>query len=175
MTAPPSTLDDLLALVPGLRKLRSLNASMLRVLLDRKRRECTWCGCVIPKYRISWCSDECVTAFRLRCQPVSQRTFVMDRDGGLCQMCGRDVRSAQDAAISEWEQHPSYRAYSFDQHARDEIFKRHGWERGSWNEVDHIIPVVEGGGLLGPENLRLLCGVCHAQVTRELRARMKKA
>jgi 5-methylcytosine-specific restriction endonuclease McrA len=27
--------------------------------------------------------------------------------------------------------------------------------------VDHILPVCEGGGLCGLDNLRLLCGTCH--------------
>lgn len=38
-------------------------------------------------------------------------------------------------------------------------------------EADHIVPVVEGGGKCGLENLRTLCRRCHNQATRELAAR----
>lgn len=39
-------------------------------------------------------------------------------------------------------------------------------------EVDHIVPVVEGGGECGMDNLRTLCVPCHRQVTRELMQRL---
>lgn len=41
-------------------------------------------------------------------------------------------------------------------------------------QADHIIPVAEGGGECGLENYRTLCTPCHNQVTRELRARLRK-
>jgi hypothetical protein len=178
VTTPPHTLDDLLALVPGMRKMRLLNADTLRVLLDRGRGECTWCGQQVPARRIKWCGSECVQNFQLRCQPAYQRPFVLKREHFICEMCGRDVQASQRRGIDEWGRHPSHSAYGVDwkhkQSVREEIFRRHGWARGEWYEVDHIIPVIEGGGLLGPENLRLLCGACHAVVTRELRARLKQ-
>lgn len=37
-------------------------------------------------------------------------------------------------------------------------------------EVDHILPLCEGGWT-GPDNLRLLCQRCHKRVTAELSAR----
>jgi len=33
-----------------------------------------------------------------------------------------------------------------------------------WN-VDHIVPVIDGGGTCDVDNLRTLCTVCHRQVT----------
>ncbi len=38
-------------------------------------------------------------------------------------------------------------------------------------EMDHIVPVVEGGGGCGLENLRTLCLCCHKRATRELAAK----
>ena len=38
-------------------------------------------------------------------------------------------------------------------------------------EMDHIVPVVEGGGSCGIENLRTLCFACHRRETRELARR----
>lgn len=39
-------------------------------------------------------------------------------------------------------------------------------------DADHIVPVAEGGGGCGLENLRTLCRVCHGRVTAELRTRL---
>ena len=63
---------------------------------------------------------------------------------------------------------------------REEIraFKeRHGIprHRSRFWDIDHIVPVVEGGGSSGPENLRTLCLKCHKQVTAELAAKRAAA
>jgi 5-methylcytosine-specific restriction protein A len=55
-----------------------------------------------------------------------------------------------------------------------------GLPESHWNlarrlwEIDHIVPVVEGGGSCGLENLRTLCVVCHRQETRKLAKRRSK-
>lgn len=36
-------------------------------------------------------------------------------------------------------------------------------------EVDHIVPLADGGQLLDPNNCRLLCHACHVRVTAEWR------
>jgi 5-methylcytosine-specific restriction endonuclease McrA len=49
--------------------------------------------------------------------------------------------------------------------------KRKIWKRkhggGLW-DADHIIPVKEGGGMCGLENIRTLCIKCHKEVTKSL-------
>ncbi len=55
-------------------------------------------------------------------------------------------------------------------------FVNPGWTSGrstAW-DADHIVPVVEGGGLCGLENYRTLCHPCHKRVTAELAARRAK-
>ena len=42
-------------------------------------------------------------------------------------------------------------------------------------EIDHIIPVVEGGGCCGLINLRQLCRRCHAKESGALRKRLNHA
>lgn len=42
-------------------------------------------------------------------------------------------------------------------------------------EIDHIVPVVEGGGCCGLPNLRTLCFPCHKQVTKALAGRRAAA
>ena len=162
-------LDDLLAAAPGLRRFRGINATMLAALLEREPYECVCCGGGVPKSRRNWCGDDCVKAFRLRCDPASGRDYVIETSRGICAECGADTipaerewRAAQRAA-GIWpkgfrpggptEDHPVF-------------------ARGVWREVDHVVPVCEGGGLCGPEGLRLLCGRCHHEATRRLAKRM---
>lgn len=40
-------------------------------------------------------------------------------------------------------------------------------------QADHILPVAEGGGGSGLDNLRTLCKGCHAAETKKLLARLK--
>lgn len=42
---------------------------------------------------------------------------------------------------------------------------------GGW-QADHIMPVAEGGGSCGLENLRTLCTACHLIETRKLAGRL---
>ncbi len=158
----PKTLDELLDRVPGLRKRRSLVAADLRNMLDRKKKECTWCGVVVPKGSTTWCSRACVEAFRLRCDSGHAAQAVLKRDGGICALCGRDT------ILSE----RIWRHYVRETHDRDlELAELLGEGRGCWREVDHARPVCEGGGLCGPDGLRLLCGACHALETNALARR----
>ena len=46
---------------------------------------------------------------------------------------------------------------------------------GSLWDMDHIKPLIEGGGECGMENLRTLCWKCHKAETAELRKRMKES
>lgn len=73
---------------------------------------------------------------------------------------------------------------SSPKYARDAVFDRDqgvcslcgikNARKGNW-QMDHIIPVIEGGGECGLENLRSLCkNPCHKKVTAELRSRLKK-
>ena len=168
-------LDDALALLPGLRRLRSLEADMLRILLDRRRGECTWCGDAIPQGRRGWCGEACVTAFQSRCSPNHYRVMIQNRDHGVCQLCGRDT----DAAEVSWAKQPTSAWMRRSNETRAEQDARGialavqlravGYARGRWREVDHIVPVSRRGGLCGLEGLRLLCGVCHDDETTKLK------
>lgn len=149
----PRTLDDLLEVVPGLRKWRSLDSDTLRRLLGREARRCTWCDATVPPRRHQWCSDGCVDAFKLRCDPNRYVPFIISRDRGICQLCQRDTfTSEQEGAKVPRTLPPRELALALS---------AIGFARGRWREVDHLIPVVLGGGLCPPENLRLVCGTCH--------------
>ncbi|HEY7058309.1 MAG TPA: HNH endonuclease [Vicinamibacterales bacterium] len=118
---------------------------------------CRWCRTVVQRPRRTFCSDGCVHEWKLRSSPHYVRRQVWKRDGGVCRLCGFDVRLAQ----RRWKREkPS---------AADRLARRR-WRasRPRW-EADHIIPVADGGGECGLENYRLLCRACHAAVTSQWR------
>lgn len=176
----PQTLDDLLALLPGVRRLRSMNAALLRTLLNRQDGECTWCGTEIGKYRRAWCSDRCVEDFKARCCQNTVRSLVEERDRGVCQVCGRDTLKAEREAkrlklCPTWPGRRRRRNRWRPMPGLVDALREFGFARGEWRAVDHREPVAEGGGLCPVDDLRLLCGVCHEQETLELIARQKQA
>ena len=174
--APPNTLDELLRVVPGLRRMRSLSADLLRILLDRKKGECTWCGGEVTGGRRTWCCQDCVVAFSSRCSPQDQARLVVARDGPCCRICGRDTDEAQRLAEQELcSVSKDVSRYSAEfRELADKIRERHGIVGFTSREIDHIVPVVEGGGLCSLDNLRVLCAVCHRKETKALAKRRKQ-
>ncbi len=165
-----NSLDDLLKTIPGLRKARRLSADQIRLLLDRSKGQCTWCGGHVPKGRRTWCSDACVTAFNLRCSPQHQTAFVMKRDGGICRVCGRDTVASEKQYREAWAAVKDQYGYAYSQYGKAQLAlkAKFGFARGGWREVDHEVPVILGGGLCTVDKLRLVCGCCHAELTAGL-------
>jgi 5-methylcytosine-specific restriction endonuclease McrA len=128
------------------------------------------CGCgleVLPPRR-SWRSDECLDRVRLRCDWSVVTKHVYELDKGLCRICGCHPETLR-AAVRE--------ALADGHTAALEQAKADGWPRVTrkWYEIDHFIPVSDGGGSEGRRNLRVLCFRCHAVRSREqTRARAEK-
>ena len=83
------------------------------------------------------------------------------------------MRSRHCTARWYWHRKPrNYTDHSraWDRFIRDNGFA--GWDTGAIWHMDHIVPVVEGGGACGLENLRTLCICCHKKETRELARRL---
>lgn len=95
----------------------------------------------------------------------------------LCRRCGTECPKARQSfcsplCIHEWKvrSNPGY--------ARDCVFKRDLGRcalcpavGGEW-DMDHVVPVVEGGGECGLDGLRSLCRQCHKAETAKLAARL---
>ena len=101
------------------------------------RSLCRWCGIEVPRGRRTFCSDWCVSEWRLRTDPGYLREQVFVRDKGVCAHCGLDttaewarIRRSRNAkrsgALAEWG--------------------LRGMTRSSLWDADHILPVSEGGG-----------------------------
>lgn len=125
-----------------------------------------------PKQR-TFCGDpQCLHLWKLKSDPNYQALHVLDRDKGVCALCGRDCL----ALVAELR---SQRL--LDPAAYLETVKRLQLPRSFWRlgrrlwEMDHAIPVVEGGGSCGLENLRTLCWWCHKGETAALAKRRAEA
>ena len=152
---------------------------------------CRKCGSECPTRRNTFCSAACVHEWKLRTQPAYQARHVLKRDAGVCELCARDcvalleelrvlrksARLQRFPGMSEWTAESSL-ANSLNGEAYvarcDELglpLSFRSLTRRLW-EMDHRVPVAEGGGSCGIDNLRTLCWSCHRRVTAELRARL---
>jgi 5-methylcytosine-specific restriction enzyme A len=130
---------------------------------------CRKCSSEIPKGsgRRTFCGETCVVEWKIRTQPDFAAEQVHARDNGVCVTCARDcdalfrkIRVTKRARRKQRMAELGLPAYL--------VCRKRYWE------VDHITPVVEGGGSCGLDNLRTLCWECHRKVTRELGVRRGK-
>ena len=122
---------------------------------------CRWCGGPVAKPRKTFCSTVCVDEYLVRSSPGAAARAVLARDEGVCALCGIDTVAYQRA----W--------WRVGWKATRDMQKRHRLTgRGRWWDVDHIVPVVHGGGSCGIDNLRTLCVWCHRAETAALAKRL---
>jgi hypothetical protein len=125
---------------------------------------CRWCNHEVGPRRRTFCSEACMHEWKLRTDPGYLREKVLERDKGVCALCGLDtVQQRKDMR-------------KLDYAARRRLLKELGLTEGSrksfW-DADHILPVAEGGGQCDLVNMRTLCLRCHRSETAALRVRMK--
>lgn len=154
-----------------------------------KPGHCRWCAAPVKPPRRTWCSQACVLDYQIRNSPAMARHKVFERDRGVCSLCGLDCDRLEKRVEAERRRVQAYRRrvglgpipYDYDEPdgiPRDYAVLIDGrrWrvpDRSLW-EADHIVPVAEGGGECGLENLRTLCLWCHRTVTAELRRRLAR-
>ena len=136
------------------------------------RPRCRWCGVETPPHRRTWCSEACVEEFKIRAWPHHARLRVWERDHGICAECGFDGDQLRRLKIAHLD---TDRHWQQLDRAKSTLRER-GYDpaRALW-EADHILPVVEGGGACGLDNLRTLCQLCHARATADLARRRASA
>lgn len=144
------------------------------------RRLCRFCKKEVQPPRKTFCSSGCLHEWKIRSDTKYMRKLVYERDLGICAMCGVDTRyirieienAARDAMRSSgrWhcDDHPDYLKVLNKFHLTVKEAKKSIWA------ADHIIPVIEGGGLCDLGNIRSLCLPCHKLVTKQLSKRRRK-
>lgn len=153
---------------------RFLSATELRNGLQRKSGECTWCGTAI-KRGLKHCSDACRNEVYVR-NGRSLRSQVHRRDVGVCAKCGIDMQAIQDRFLRLYTKslgaYGVQRAYPHSFARLRKLGRRHNLMRENTPyDIDHIKPVVEGGGCCGLDNLQTLCIPCHRADTQRLAAK----
>ncbi|MEP6768507.1 MAG: HNH endonuclease [Acidobacteriota bacterium] len=133
--------------------------------------------------RRTFCSQICVDALLVRTSPSAARDRVFERDRGVCARCGLDTQALKRKLAGMRRRNPvpesldAARRLSSGFERAVTLRARRPWiaiRRALW-EADHVVPVVEGGGGCGLENLRTLCIPCHRAQTRDLARRRAAA
>lgn len=122
------------------------------------RALCRWCQTEVQPPKLTFCSQACVDEHKVRTNPGFAKQKVWERDHGVCRSCGLDTAAdlKGPVGLTRNGRFPEARAL------------------GRW-DMDHIVPVVEGGGNCGLENYRTLCRPCHRRETAALRKRLAAA
>lgn len=170
---PPGTTRTLpdLRIVPTERTMKGgrVDPSALRVG-PSGRVLCRYCQVEVPVGRITFCSSSCVREWKVRTDKHFARRMVFRRDRGICARCGTSCPAWLKGLKREWKEIGTIEERPIREAARRSF--RSGnpdfFRRSTFWDVDHIVPVVEGGGSCGVDNLRTLCIFCHRQVTAEL-------
>ncbi len=136
---------------------------------------CRICQARVSTKRNTTCSKACRQWITFACSVQAQARKVCERDKGICALCGCDAEKTQRVFRST--------RLRLDYRQLGDVQASMGFNRGSTSatwQMDHIIPVSEGGGLMpgmtvdeAMANLRTLCLPCHKAETRELSKRRR--
>lgn len=126
---------------------------------------CRMCSGVVKPPRRSFCGEACVHEYKIRSDIRYARRQVRKRDKGVCAICKVNTKE-QEKEVWKLATHAQrvVKAAEFG-------VPKHRVGDSYW-DMDHIIPVSEGGGASGLENLRTLCIPCHKKETAALRKRL---
>jgi len=129
------------------------------------RALCRWCSLEVPPRRLTFCSDWCVHAWRLRTDPGYLRQQVFARDRAIC---GRCRINCAEAYRRLKRSRGSSRRTMLEYWGLKSITRKTLWD------ADHIVPVCEGGGECDLSNIRTLCLACHRDATYDLHLRRRR-
>lgn len=143
------------------------------------RRFCRMCHQEVGKGRRTFCSEKCVDAYWVRVSGQEVRRQVYLRDHGICSACGIDAAKLERIArwarwhlqdISRWHRKDGSGFFIIcvwivQRRVLDGMEGNWSWQGNCLWQPDHILPVVDGGGMCGLSNYRTLCSPCHLAVT----------
>jgi len=125
---------------------------------------CRYCHNPVKPPRRTFCDDDCVREYLVRRDPTYARKAVFKRDKGVCSACGTNTQELK----KRLQKLPKKRRL---EEAAKLGIPPHRVSSGSLWDADHILPVSEGGGECGLDNLQTLCIACHLKKTAAARRR----
>jgi 5-methylcytosine-specific restriction endonuclease McrA len=133
---------------------------------------CHWCSKELDPPMKTFCGDPiCMHEYKIRSNSSYAREQVFKRDKGVCASCGLDTEKLREVLTAVRLESEEIYLDLVRQYRRKYKFGFHLDKH--WYEMDHILPVAEGGGSCGLNNLQTLCLVCHRSKTREQRRRKR--
>lgn len=152
-----------------------------RKTLDGRTYLCRWCAKPLSGQLTAYCSSDCEHEIFVRCMFASLRRRLFHERGGICEGCGINLHDLADF-FSWWRRTYSKYAHSWDSHkytadwpSEYELRDSMGLKGNNdlW-ECNHKLALAEGGNLVDPENLEILCLKCHKKHTAALKRRLAK-
>lgn len=139
------------------------------------------------KFASLFCAPGCYERYVAACTTGGLRRQLAKIERGVCTVCKLDCRELCMAlqvirkGPQGWKERreetlrrmaPSFFGKGASKKTRERLLvtAQEGW---AW-QADHVIPVHLGGGECSVENMRTLCSVCHAKVTKEQAAARAK-
>lgn len=150
-------------------------------------RVCNTCAGLLPTSRTDtvlqhtrelFCSDPCATRYMHRTKRTGLREDLFALERGVCQRCSRDCHAFAKLLQVHGQSQRKELILQFDARYRSHpdllLQLAHAAHEGNAWHADHIVPVSEGGGECGLDNMQTLCTMCHIESTRSLARRQAK-
>lgn len=145
---------------------RYLSLERLRKHLGREKGHCTWCNKTCSR---RWCSVSCHEEGYIRSGFIQGQ--VEHRDKGICALCGFDTLAIQARVKRILRRSKDCHNPHAFRRIREFMRRTNYYSNGTPYEIDHVTPIIEGGGCCGLDNLRTLCFTCHKAQTKALAKR----
>ncbi|PKA50317.1 hypothetical protein AXF42_Ash013406 [Apostasia shenzhenica] len=126
-----------------------------------------------------FCNMNCYQEYRVRTSQKALREALFQIEHGVCVKCNLDchklVKSISPLSVERRRKHIEEEAPGLAKKKKLlEKLVNEPIEGNAWH-ADHIVPVFRGGGECKVENMRTLCVVCHAEVTKAQRSELHLA
>lgn len=141
-------------------------------------RLCRLCKTETTYKRATLCSEACRIKWDVLTSPSYARRRVYERDKGVCAVCSLDTEmlvkliKAPQGAYSKfpYRERPASRFLTRKPHWYHPLL---GNRQSLW-DMDHIVPVIDGGGECDLGNLQTMCLWCHREKTAAMAKRRAK-
>lgn len=144
-------------------------------------KPCRWCKGPVKPPRRQWCGNPlCIQEWKRRTSWAITCKVVYLRDRGVCASCGLNTDTVDSGVIlgllsTQRRRRPKAteeRTALYVQLRAAQAWQREHRCQSPW-EVDHVIPVSEGGDWFSMSNLQTMCVVCHRVKSKQDNARLR--